>query len=105
MNAPRLTGGRCQCPTCSEHFTSDRTFDRHRIGQFAKPGERRGTRRCLTVAEMVADGWVKNARGFWTNVAPQPAHIDVAAPRGTSAMQPHRPAPALPAMHTSDGAS
>jgi hypothetical protein len=98
MNAPKLTGGRCQCPACGEYFTSDRTFDRHRVGQFGSD------RRCLTVAEMVAAGWATNARGFWTNIAPQPAHIDVAAPRGTPAMQPHRPAPALPAMHTSDGA-
>lgn len=98
MNAPKLTAGRCQCTACGEYFTSERTFDKHRVGQFGSD------RRCLTVAEMVAAGWATNARGFWTNVAPQPAHIDVAAPRGTSAMQPHRPTPALPAMHTSDGA-
>lgn len=99
MNAPRLTGGRCQCPTCSEYFTSERTFDRHRVGQFGSD------RRCLTVAEMVAGGWVKNTRGFWTNVAPQPAHIDVAAPRGTSAMQPPCPGPAMPKTHALEGAA
>lgn len=98
MTAPKLTGGRCQCTACGECFTSERTFDKHRVGQFGSD------RRCLTVAEMVAAGWATNARGFWTNIAPKPAHIDVAAPRGTSAMQPHRPTPALPAMHTSDGA-
>jgi len=104
MSAPRLTGGRCQCPQCGEYFTSDRTFDRHRVGQFAKPGERLGTRRCLAVAEMIAAGWAMNARGFWTNVPPRPAHVDVAAPRSTSAIQPHCPTPALSETRVSAGA-
>lgn len=98
MNAPQLTGGRCQCTACGEYFTSDRTFDKHRVGQFGSD------RRCLAVAEMVAGGWVKNARGFWTNVAPQPAHIDVAAPRSILAMQSPCLTHATPETHALAGA-
>lgn len=59
MTGPRLTGNRCQCPTCSEYFGSVRGFDRHRIGIVAAPD-----RRCLTVAELSAAGWQRSARGF-----------------------------------------
>jgi hypothetical protein len=64
MIGPKLTGGRCQCPTCGEPFSSVGEFDRHRIGAYARPGEWVHKRRCLTPAEMDAGGWVRNARGF-----------------------------------------
>jgi hypothetical protein len=64
MTGPKLTGGRCQCATCSEPFSSAREFDLHRIGPYAEPGVWAHKRRCLTPAEMDAGGWIRNARGF-----------------------------------------
>lgn len=61
---PQLTGGRCQCPACGEYFSSVREFDRHRVGNFAESGQLMHTRRCLTVAELSARGWRRDARGF-----------------------------------------
>ncbi len=60
MNAPRLTGGRCQCTVCLDYFGSDRGFDRHRIGEIGTSG-----RRCQTAEELTAAGWVRDARRFW----------------------------------------
>lgn len=59
MTGPTLTGCRCQCPTCGDYFGNVRGFDRHRIGTVGT-----GDRRCLSDAEMMADGWQRNARGF-----------------------------------------
>ena len=56
----KLSGDRCRCPTCGEYFNSTGMFDRHRVGRYL-PMERR----CLTVAEMEARGYVQNAGGFW----------------------------------------
>lgn len=64
MNAP-LTGATCECTTCGERFSRERSFDRHRVGTI-------GARRCLSSAEMIARGWVRNARGHWIN-EPLPA--------------------------------
>jgi len=64
LNAPKLTGPRCQCPSCGLLFASVREFDRHRTGTYAKPGEWRGTRRCLRLEELVSRGWWEDARGF-----------------------------------------
>ena len=64
MNAPKLTGARCQCPSCGLLFTSVRELDRHWIGTYAKPGEWRGTRRCLSREELDCRGWQEDARGF-----------------------------------------
>jgi hypothetical protein len=61
---PRLTGNRCQCPTCGEYFNGVQPFDKHRTGDYAKPGQP-NTRRCLTVAEMIAAGFIRIAAGFW----------------------------------------
>ena len=61
---PRLTGNRCQCPTCGEYFNGVQPFDKHRAGKYAKPGQQ-STRRCLSVAEMTARGWMRNPAGFW----------------------------------------
>lgn len=63
-NRLRLTGCRCQCTACFECFGSVRAFDRHRTGEYARPGTWAHTRRCLTLAEMVSAGWQRNARGF-----------------------------------------
>lgn len=60
----KLTGNRCQCTGCGEYFNSAYTFDGHRVGLFA-PINRPNTRRCLTVAEMMAKGWLRNDAGFW----------------------------------------
>lgn len=68
MSAPRLTGNRCQCPTCNEYFNGVAGFDAHRIGPYDD------TRRCLTVAEMIEHGWYRNRAGFWvTDSKPQRA--------------------------------
>ena len=55
---PKLTGRRCQCCGCGEYFNGERGFDRHRVGVHGV------NRRCLTVAEMTARGWYRNAAGF-----------------------------------------
>lgn len=65
MSAPELGGRRCQCRACGECFSRERAFDRHRVGRYAKPGELHGARRCLTVAEITARGWQRNAAGDW----------------------------------------
>lgn len=64
MNRPTLRGSRCQCTGCGQFFSCAATFDRHRIGEFAGL---RGTssRRCLSVDEMLAQGWGQNGKGFW----------------------------------------
>ena len=68
MIALKLTGNRCQCPTCGEYFNGVQPFDKHRIGSYAKPGQP-NTRRCLAVAEMEAAGFIRNAAGFWCDRA------------------------------------
>lgn len=60
MNRPKLTGTRCQCPTCGEIFASPRAFDRHRVGPYGE-----GKRRCLDVAELRASGWARSVGGHW----------------------------------------
>lgn len=97
---PRVTGNRCQCPTCGGYFNGVQPFDMHRIGRYAKPGEWHGNRRCLAVAEMEARGWVRNAAGFWCERATKP-HTRPRAPvfparRAPSAMQHHCPTPSAP---------
>jgi hypothetical protein len=52
------------CSGCNQVFNSNGAFDAHRVGGHAL--SKYGTkRRCLTVEEMVALGWLKNARGRW----------------------------------------
>jgi hypothetical protein len=62
----RLTGSRCRCAGCGEHFNSVSVFDRHRVGDWQDSGARR---RCLSVPEMQARNWSQNASGFWTERA------------------------------------
>lgn len=87
MRTPKLTGNRCQCPTCGDYFTSARAFDRHRVGQFGND------RRCLTADEMDAAGFTRNDRGFRGEPGRVATHFDVAAPRGTLAMGQPSPEP------------
>lgn len=72
-NRPRLTGSRCQCAACGQLFNSTSTFYRHRVGDYAKPGELKGYRRCLFVPELLAKGWSRNEAGFWIERARETA--------------------------------
>ena len=89
MTAPNLTGARCQCPACGELFSSVATFDRHRVGEFASNGGT-NTRRCLTVAELMAQEWPKTDRGFWLRPAPRPVHYALEGPSSPDPCQPYR---------------
>lgn len=96
----KLTGNRCQCPTCGEYFNGVQPFDKHRVGRYAKPGKWHGTRRCLTTAEMEAAGFQRNYAGFWCERATKPntrprAPV-FAAHRSTVAMARPTPAPGAP---------
>jgi hypothetical protein len=85
MTGPRLTGCRCQCAACGEYFGSERAFDRHRIGDFAPPGEWQGTRRCLPLADMLAAGWTRSERGFLLTPDPRRAGAGIQGQRATPA--------------------
>lgn len=63
---PRLTGNRCQCPTCAEYFNGVQPFDKHRVGEYGKD------RRCMTVAEMRSAGFMRSPAGFWCERATHP---------------------------------
>lgn len=65
---PKLSGDRCRCTACYEPFNRTSTFDRHRRGPWS-------ARRCLTITEMTAKGWRKNAAGFWMTT-PRPSGTD-----------------------------
>jgi hypothetical protein len=106
MTTPKLTGNRCQCPTCSEYFNGVQPFDKHRIGDYAKPGQP-NTRRCLTVTELEAAGFIRNAAGFWceragAERATRPRAHGFSAPRMHAAMV--QPTPARDAHETRVGA-
>jgi len=83
---PKLTGNRCRCPAGGEYFTSVRSFDRHRVGQFGID------RRCMTAIKMDAAGFQCNARGFRgePRTIPVATHSDLATPRASSARVTHR---------------
>lgn len=99
MNAPKLTGNRCQCPTCGEYFTSTRAFDRHRVGSYAKPGQP-NTRRCMCAAEMDAAGFERNARGFCGEPGRVATYSEIPAPRSIVAMVTPRGTPDAPETRT-----
>ncbi len=94
MNAPQFTGNRCQCTACGEYFSSERSFDRHRIGQFGID------RRCMTADAMTANGWMRNARGFWLIPDPRRAGADIPAHRTHGAMVTPRGTPGTPESRT-----
>lgn len=58
----KLSGNRCQCPTCGQFFNSVSVFDRHRVGSFDDPAN---PRRCLTTRQMLAKGFAQNGKGYW----------------------------------------
>jgi hypothetical protein len=74
-----LSEKQAHCRCCDTRFSTDRLFDRHRVGSYAKPGEWRGERRCLTACEMQAKGWHANARGIWVGKAPDMERFAVTA--------------------------
>lgn len=76
----KLTGARCKCGGCGEHFNSVSTFDAHRVGSYA-------ARRCLTVAEMTTRGWLRNTGGFWITSRMPPGSRDRAR-RGGERLDP-----------------
>ena len=78
MTGPRLTGCRCQCPTCGDYFGNVRGFDRHRIGTLGA-----SDRRCMSLAEMMAAGWERNGRGFLLTPDARRAGVGVEGPRMT----------------------
>lgn len=82
MTRLRLTGNRCLCTACGEYFNGVQPFDKHRTGDFGTK------RRCLTVPEMAAAGFIRNAAGFWcdrasTEHAARPRAQDIPARFGT----------------------
>jgi len=83
MNTPKLTGNSCQCDACGEYFTSTRNFDRHRIGTHGLD------RRCTSAADLLAEGWIRNARGFLWKPDPQRAGADISAHRAPMPMLTH----------------
>lgn len=80
LPGPKLSGNRCHCPTCGDYFGSERGFDRHRVGDYARPGEWRGNRRCLSTAAMEAAGWMRDRRGFLLTPDPRRAGARVEGP-------------------------
>lgn len=80
MSAAALSGKQALCTCCGALFNTDRLFDRHRAGSYAKPGEWQSQRRCLSPAEMRAKGWRMNAHGFWMGKAGNPERFMYADP-------------------------
>ena len=60
MSPLRLTGTRCLCRCCGQHFNSLTAFDMHRVG-------RPEARRCFSPEEMGGLGMTRNAGGFWVS--------------------------------------
>jgi hypothetical protein len=60
------------CSACGEAFISVAAFDFHRVGPYLP-----GTRRCLTVSEMQAEGLLQDEQGCW-GFAPGHARPDQA---------------------------
>lgn len=71
----QLTGARCRCPACGEHFNVVSTFDAHRTGGY-------DARRCLTSDEMTARGWLRNDAGFWITSRMPPGRLNRARRSG-----------------------
>lgn len=71
-NRSGLRGGRNQCPTCGEFFAGLEAFDAHRTGDWGKP-KKPSKRRCLTLAEMVAEGFTRNEYFYLTKYTPRKA--------------------------------
>ena len=83
MTDSTLKGCRCQCAACGEYFASERAFDRHRVGDYAAPGHWQGTRRCLSLSDLLAAGWERSARGFLLQPDSRRAGAGIQGPRMT----------------------
>jgi hypothetical protein len=64
MPRRRLTGARCRCSACGQHFNSVAAFDMHRVGTYQPI-----RRICLLPQEMQARGMSVNRAGFWITEA------------------------------------
>jgi hypothetical protein len=62
-------GDKNQCPTCGHFFASTYAFDAHRTGPFGTEKNPKSNRRCLTLAEMVGRGMVRNSHFWWVSGA------------------------------------
>ena len=62
-NGRALRGDHNECPACLLKFNSTAAFDMHRTGTFGRD------RRCMSEAEMLADGMALNADGWWVTKA------------------------------------
>ncbi len=87
----KLTGNRCRCPACGEHFNGTAGFDFHRVGEHGV------NRRCLTVAEMTAKGYGRNTAGFWVT----DSHAQRAARRTAGGVSGARAADPVPTASVS----
>ncbi len=56
-----LSGARCQCPSCSLYFNSDKAFCKHRVGRHMPM-----QRRCLSETEMMELGMAL-VGSFWVS--------------------------------------
>jgi len=64
-----MSNGSCRCDACGLRFRSLSAFDMHRTGEYAGTARTKHTRRCLSVAEMVAKGMRQAGNtdnGAWT---------------------------------------
>ena len=61
------------CSGCHLTFPQSAGFDRHKVGKFENRATGQpNTRRCLTVEEMVDDGWQQDPQtGVWRMPAPK----------------------------------
>lgn len=97
MTCPKLSGNRCQCPSCGLFFSSPREFDRHRIGTYAPTGQLGHKRRCLRPDEMAALGWRTSKMGF---------RMQPRLGRAPAALEaPASPTPATPVLDVGNEAS
>lgn len=96
----KLTGNRCRCQGCGEFFNSSCVFDRHRAGPFGTL-RHPGSRRCLSVAEMGAKGWLRSRAGFWIT-AKRPA--TAATSRAEAAIVEGPPLVAAPSLRVTTDA-
>lgn len=56
------------CTACKKIFSSDRAFDKHRVGPIVQglpPGQGARERRCLNEREMLERGMVQGRAGLW----------------------------------------
>lgn len=61
MEDRELKGEMCQCGGCGLYFNSEAAFNKHRVGGYDPPSERR----CLTITEMRQIGMDTNSRDLW----------------------------------------